>query len=193
MNKIAKTILSILLFASFLGIAYFAYTSLSENYSINEDIKSGDIKDKSKDEASEKEIKALDFLVYDKSGNKIKFSEIMSKPVVLNFWASWCPPCKSEMPHFEKIYNEYKNDIDFMMVDLTDGQRETVDTALKYIKGEGYTFPVYFDKDQNAANVYNITSIPTTVFINADGNILKIYHGALSEKVLIEEINLIKR
>jgi thioredoxin-related protein len=70
------------------------------------------------------------------------------------------------------------------MVDLVDGQRETVEIGQDYIAGEGFAFPVYFDTDQEAAFAYMIQSIPTTLFIDSQGNIVKKYTGAMDEETL---------
>ena len=88
---------------------------------------------------------APDFTVLDYDGKEVKLSAFKGKPVVLNFWASWCGPCKSEMPDFNEIYQEYKDQICFMMVNLTDGTQETMEKAKAYVDGQGYSFPVYFD------------------------------------------------
>ena len=105
---------------------------------------------------------APDFIVLDREGAEVSLSDFIGKPVILNFWASWCGPCKSEMPEFEAAYQKYREEIQFMMVNLTDGSRETVETAAEYIAGEGYTFPVFFDTESDAAITYGATSIPVT-------------------------------
>jgi len=127
---------------------------------------------------------APDFSVLDADGNSVKLSDLRGKPVVLNFWASWCPPCKSEMPGFENVFSEVGGDIHFMMVCLVDGTRETIETGAEFIAGSGFTFPVYFDVGQEAANKYGIWSIPTTYFIDADGYFTAGAEGAISEETL---------
>ncbi len=71
-------------------------------------------------------IKAPDFAVTDREGNTVRFSDLTGKPIVINFWASWCPPCKSEMPEFDKVYRELGESVTFLMINATDGNRETV-------------------------------------------------------------------
>ena len=134
---------------------------------------------------------APDFTVYDKNGNTIKLSDMKGTPVVLNFWASWCPPCKAEMPEFDEIAKEYAGKVAFMMVDLTDGQRETVEIAQAFIDSMGYTFPVYFDKDSDAAYKYGIQSIPTTIFIDANGDLVAGATGAIDGDTLRRGISMI--
>lgn len=134
---------------------------------------------------------APDFTVYDKDGTPVKLSDMRGTPVVLNFWASWCPPCKSEMPDFDEICKEYGGKVVFMMVNLTDGQNETQESAQTFIDSMGYTFPVYFDKDSDAAYTYGIQSIPTTFFINADGCLVAYGSGAMSGDTLRQGIGMI--
>ena len=113
---------------------------------------------------SDKHInKAPDFTVYDADGKAVKLSDYVGKPVVLNFWASWCGPCQSEMPAFDAMYKKYGDRVTFMMVDLTDGSRDTVESAAAFIKARGYSFPVYFDTTLSAASTYGAYSIPMTV------------------------------
>ena len=152
---------------------------------------------------------APDFTVYDADGNKVALSDFKGEPVVVNFWASWCPPCKAELPDFEAAYQEVgikeAADVDsaedgtadaqavrFLMVNLTDGQRETLDTAGKFIADEGYTFPVYFDTDLDAAYTYGINSIPMTLFIDADGNVQDYAIGMIDEQTLRSGIEKIR-
>jgi len=125
----------------------------------------------------------------------VSLSDFKGKPVVLNFWASWCPPCKQEMPHFNEVYQSEKDSVVFLMVDLVDGQRETVETGKAYIKAQNYDFPVYsdyVDQKQQAAELYGISSIPTTYFIDSEGTIITGYQGAMEKETLIKGINRIK-
>ena len=127
---------------------------------------------------------APDFTVLDKDGNTVRLSEKFGKPIVINFWATWCPPCKQELPDFDKLCKEYGDRVVFMMVNLTDGYRDTVDGTKRFVSGKGYTFPVYFDTKDNAASAYNVSSIPQTTFIDANGNIYTTRIGAMNEATL---------
>ena len=132
---------------------------------------------------------APDFTVLDKDGNTVRLSDKFGKPVVINFWATWCPPCKQELPDFDKLSKEYGDRIVFMMVNLTDGYRDTVDGTKRFVSGKGYTFPVYFDTKDNAASAYNVSSIPQTTFIDAKGNIYTTRIGAMNEATLRSYLN----
>ena len=135
--------------------------------------------------------KAPDFTVVDGTGAEVKLSDFVGKPVVLNFWASWCPPCKAEMPDFEEAYKKYKDDVVFMMVDMTDGVQETVDQAQAHIASCGYTFPVYFDTNSEAAYAYYVSSIPQTFFIDAGGNLVAYADSMIDAAALEKGIGMI--
>ncbi|MBR6676296.1 MAG: TlpA family protein disulfide reductase [Clostridia bacterium] len=150
-----------------------------------------DSMDSSTQDADNEEIYAPDITVYTLDGEAVKLSDLRSKPVVLNFWATWCPPCKAELPHFEKLSVEYRGEVEFMMVNLTDGTRDTEELVRSFIESEGYTFPVYCDTEMQAYYLYGVNSIPVTFFIDARGRIQNAYTGAMSEEQLrgyIEEM-----
>jgi thiol-disulfide isomerase/thioredoxin len=134
---------------------------------------------------------APDFTVTDREGNQFRLSDFRGKPVVLNFWASWCGPCKSEMPDFQAAYEKYGDEIHFLMINLTDGAQETVQSAWQFIKKQGYTFPVYYDTVSSGAIAYGVSSIPVTFFIDADGNLVVYGRGALDAATLQKGIDMI--
>ncbi|MBR6735825.1 MAG: TlpA family protein disulfide reductase [Oscillospiraceae bacterium] len=188
-----RFLILLLAFAVIMGAAVFGYDYLTADYEMPtaqpQESSKPQSDESSSSQAQEKEpIPAPDFTVVDGEGNEVKLSDFFGKPIVLNFWASWCGPCKNEMPHFEKAYTEYGDKVNFVMVNSTDGIRETVDKASEYITGEGYTFPVYFDTQSIAAYTYGVSSLPSTLFIDADGNAIAGYIGTLSEKTLMTNI-----
>ena len=136
---------------------------------------------------------APDFAMADADGNSVTLHSLLAdgKPAVLNFWASWCPPCRSEMPGFEKAFKEFGGEVRFVMVDLVDGGRETKEKGAKYVEDEGYTFPVFFDIDQEGAYAYGIRSIPTTFFLDKNGGVVTSAQGALDESALRKGIESI--
>ena len=195
-----KSILAIILivgFVGFLTISFFGYNYLKSKYSekniINEIKKNDNAKIEFKDSTEESgKLKEKDFVVYDENLKEVKLSDYKGTPVVLNFWASWCPPCKSELPSFNEMSKKYSKDkVAILMINLTDGQRETMSIAKKYIKDNNYNMQVLFDNKMNAANIYNISAIPRTIFIDKDGYIVKDESGAITKKELESQIKLL--
>ncbi len=142
-------------------------------------------------EGSETASLAPDITVYDIDGNAVHLSDFLGKPVILNFWASWCGPCKSEMPDFQEKYEELGDSVQFLVVNLTDGESETVDTASAFITEQGYTFPVFYDTDLDGAYTYGVQSIPTTYFIDAEGHAIAMAKSALDAETLQKGIDMI--
>lgn len=133
------------------------------------------------------------FTVTDYEGNEVLLSDMKGKPVILNFWASWCSPCKAEMPDFEEAYKEHGDDIVFMMINLTDGNRETVETAKKHVEKEGYTFPVYFDTKSDVAYSFSVSSIPATYLVDENGNVVGHAIGMIDAASLAQAIDVLKK
>ncbi len=145
----------------------------------------------SADHEEPENVLAPDFHVYDKDGNTVHLSDFFGKPIVLNFWASWCGPCQSEMPDFNEKYAELGGDVHFVMVNMTDGGRETVETASAFIEKNGYDFPVLFDTESEAAMTYGAYSLPTSFFINAEGHVIAQAVGAIDAATLQKGIDMI--
>ena len=121
--------------------------------------------------------KAPDFTLKDLEGNTVSLSDYIGKNVYINFFATWCPPCRDEMPEIEKIYQKYKDEgIVVLAVDLGEDR----DTVKSFIEENKYNFKVLLDSDQNVAEQYNITSIPVSVFIDKKGNIAAKQVGAMT-------------
>lgn len=142
------------------------------------------------DEEAQKAL-APDFTVYDAEGNAYKLSDFRGKPVVFNFWASWCSPCKGEMPDFEEAFKKYGDDVQFLIINMTDGSRETVESAKSYIDGMGYTFPVFYDTSLEAAYAYGVYAIPATYFVDAEGYCVAYANTMLDLETLEQGIGMI--
>lgn len=110
-----------------------------------------------------------DFELTSMDGETHLLSDYVGKTVVLNFWASWCPPCKAEMPDFQKLHDDYaEKDVVILMLNQTFG-RETKKDADKFIEENEYTFPVLYDYGEVGYSIFGIQSYPTTVVINSKG------------------------
>ena len=184
--KILKLIIWILLFAVFIAGASVLYNRLSaqmEPAQLATEATAG--------ETEAAPNPAPDFTFYDSEGNAHKLSDFRGKPVILNFWASWCGPCKLEMPDIEATWKEYGDEIHFLLVNLTDGSQETVETASAYIAEQGYSFPIYFDSDMEGAYQYSVTGIPVTYFIDAEGNFVAYYQSVMSAQILQQAVDLL--
>ena len=131
---------------------------------------------------------APDFTVLDSEGESRKLSEFFGRPIVLNFWATWCPPCRSELPGFDAAFAEYGDRVAFLMVDLTDGSRDTVEVVKAFLEENGYAFPVYYDTALDAADTYGVYSIPMTCLIDSGGSIVFSQIGAIREETLFQKI-----
>lgn len=130
------------------------------------------------------------FTVLDKDGNEIKLSDLAGKPIVLNFWATWCGYCVQEMPDFQTAYEKYP-DVQFVMVNVTDGYYETITSAKSFVAEKGFTFPVYFDTKSSATSAFDVNAYPQTFFIDAQGNIVAKARGAISLSNLEYGISLL--
>ena len=133
---------------------------------------------------------APDFTVTDINGTPVKLSDLKGKPVVLNFWASWCGPCRMEMPEFEKVYLEMKDKVTFLMVNVTISENSKQD-AVSLIQQLGHTFPVYYDADGTATAAYGVDALPTTCFIDSKGRLITRAAGAMDADTLKHAISQI--
>lgn len=187
MNKNLKIILIAVIFVAVLVGAAVLYDNLSGTIDAEQLATQPTVSD-----PTEKALTpAPDISLVDWDGNPCKLSDFLGKPVILNFWASWCTPCKSEMPDFDAAYREYGDKIHFLMVNCTTSSRETKASAVALITQEGYHFPVYFDTTGEAASLYGAYSIPLTYFINAEGELVAYAQGAIDEELLQTGIDMI--
>ncbi|MDK2563744.1 cytochrome c biogenesis protein/redoxin [Romboutsia sedimentorum] len=133
-------------------------------------------------------IKALDFVLYDQYGKEHKLSDYKGKTIFLNFWATWCPPCREEMPYIEQLYNEYnKNNDDVIILGLASpnlGNEVSQSDIEKFLEDENYTFPVMFDKDGSLTYQYGINSFPSTFIIDKEGYIKQYVPGAMDKETM---------
>ena len=132
-----------------------------------------------------------DFTVVDGNGKPVKLSDYVGKPIVLNFWASWCGPCKSEMPEFQQVFADMGEQVQFLMVNAT--ANDTMADAKAFINQYGYTFPVVFDTQGNAMHTFGVDAFPTTFFLDKTGTVAGYAVGMLSKETLLKGIDIITK
>ena len=200
MKNNIKWIITAILFIALIGGASVLYNNLSKDYkgenlienTTNANIEKNNSDSTSQNNSSEDEkIIAPDFTVLDYDSNEVKLSDFKGKPVVLNFWATWCFYCKEEMPDFNIAFEKYP-DVEFLMLNATDGYQETIEIAKKYYENEGFDFNIYFDTNSQAVNNYGITGFPTTIFIDKDGYVVASAGGMIDLETLEKGIEMIK-
>ena len=200
MNR-KKLIILALCAALLFAAAIFGYNYLSKSYipeggnlsgtsSEEANSETPEVSDTYEEETPAEDVMmAPDFTVYDADGNPFSLSDFAGKPIVINFWATWCGYCVQEMPAFEKAAAEYGDEVVFMMINVTDGHSETKEEAMEFISENGYTFPVYYDTELSAAYAYGASSLPATGFITPSGIFAGGKLGAMSEATLYSYID----
>lgn len=203
MKNKRNLLLAVLAIVLLIGGAYLLYDRLSGQFGMPqlsaeetppaEESPAGEQPGEGADgEPAAEEQLAPDFTVYDRDGNPVKLSDFRGKPVVLNFWSSRCGPCKSEMPDFQQAYDQLGEEIHFLMVNVTDGSWDTMDSATAFLDESGYTFPVYFDTGLSASAAYGTSSLPVTYFIDAEGRGIAYGRGAMDMETLMTGIGMIR-
>ena len=135
-----------------------------------------------------------DFELSDLDGNRVKLSDFKGKTVVINFWATWCPPCKKEMPDFDLLDKELKkkNDAVLLAVNMTDGKRDTKSKVESFVKENGYGMKVLLDTEGKAATLYDIKWLPTTVVVDRKGILHWQIFGETTKETVLKVIKEIK-
>ena len=181
--KKQKNLIFLVVIFLVIGFAYYAYNSLNVSPA---EVSSDNKSDSSLDDKPD----APDFKVYDKDNNEVNLSDFKGEYIVINFWASWCSPCRAEMDHFQEAYDKYsEKGVKFFMINATDGDRETVQTASEYFKENSYDMDIYFDVDFDASINYSVRSLPTTFFIDKDGKVIAYKLGTFEKDLLFDSID----
>lgn len=191
MSKIKK-IGGIVLILSGLMILFNGVSDMLEVHRMNNQIPV-ETKQKNTNKEQQEKIAALNFTLYDQYGKEHRLSEYKGKTVFLNFWATWCPPCRAEMPDIEALYKDYnENNHDVVIIGVAspnlgrEGDQKYIE---EFLKKEGHTFPVVFDHKGSLVYQYGINAFPSTFIIDKDGYVVKYVPGAMNKstmKTLIE-------
>lgn len=168
-----------------IAAAAIAYPSLSQKAMEEQTAQTTEAPEENKENSEAgKDVQSIpDVKLFDTQGNEVKLSDFAGKPVILNFWASWCGYCVKEMPDFQAAYEEYGDEIQFLVVNTDDG----IEAGEKFLKDKGYTFPSYYDLEHSAAITYAITGLPRTIAIAKDGTV-KYNRAGMIDSATLESI-----
>ena len=122
-------------------------------------------------------------------GKVYRLQDLHGKDVILNFWATWCPPCKLEMPLLEATYEQFK-DQGVIVIGIND--KETVSTITPFIQGMGITFPIWLDPNEGSFQDFQIPGLPTTYFIDRRGRLVDENIGPLTQAKMTDYLNKLK-
>ncbi len=147
----------------------------------------------SQDNSENNFIPAPDFTMTDQYGNVHSLADYRGKTIFLNFWATWCPPCRAEMPDIQALYEEYSSQEDPEVVILgiafpNYNNEQDVAGVTTFLEENGYTYPVLMDEGATMLLPYYITAYPTTFLINPDGNVLGYIPGAMTKETMKDVI-----
>ncbi|KKB35608.1 thiol-disulfide oxidoreductase ResA [Bacillus thermotolerans] len=161
MNKKKKRLImrSVILAVLALAVGYTFYSNLTKEARGN--LQEGD--------------QAPDFVLTDLSGEMHQLSDYEGKGVFLNFWGTWCEPCKEEMPHMEKLSKEYEGQVEVLAVNVGDSELQTKKFAEQY----GLTFPIAIDSSKEVQKAYGVNPLPATFMISPEGKVEKVVIGGL--------------
>lgn len=156
---------------------------------VEENNNSSDVEqNQQQEEQEEKKIEPIDFTLYDNYGNKHTLSEYKGKTIFLNFWATWCPPCREEMPYIDELYEEYNNNQDDVVIlgvaSPNLGREGSKEDIMKFLDDNGHKFPVVFDEKGSLMYGYGMNSLPSTLIINKEGYITTYVPGAMNKETM---------
>ncbi len=134
---------------------------------------------------------APEFTLYTLDGEEIKLSDYFGKVVILDFWATWCPPCRKSIPDLISIQNEYKDDL--IIIGISLDQPSSQSELQPFIESYGINYPVVLGTNQVLAAYGNVQAIPTSFIIDQEGNIINKHVGIVPKSTLVEEINALLR
>ena len=143
---------------------------------------------------AEQKIKAQakDFHVENLENEEVYLSQYLGKPIVINFWASWSELCKEELSYFMNAKKKYGENIEFLMINLIDGEKETIESAKQFLIDNNINISPLFDNHFEARIAYNVTELPRTIFIDKNGYVQKSVKGMMTEDYLEELIERIQ-
>lgn len=127
---------------------------------------------------------APDFTLNTIGGQAVTLSDLRGQPIVINFWATWCPPCRAEIPYFQAAATKYNGQVIILGVN----QAESLVTVNPFVREFGMTYPVPLDENSTVSRLYSVSALPTTLFVDSDGIIQEVFPGIMSQAVLEDRI-----
>jgi len=180
-----KSMLAIILLVGL--VVYGGYDLLQKSSSETGQTKRADIANL--ETGTQKGQVAPDFSLTDLNGNQVKLADYAGKIVLVNFWATWCPPCRVEMPHMQKFYDDYKDkDVVILGVNLTPTEKN-MDVVTNFVQEQQLTFPIVLDQEGEVTQAYKVVAYPTTYILDADGVIREKFQGAINYEVMEKAIS----
>ncbi|HSO57378.1 MAG TPA: redoxin domain-containing protein [Paenisporosarcina sp.] len=131
---------------------------------------------------------APDFELTTLEGETARLSDYRGQRVFVNFWATWCPPCRAEMPDMQKLYEQTDVDVEILAVNL----QESEDVVSEFVNDFGLTFPILMDTNSDVADTYQVRAYPTSYMIDSSGRIQFIAIGAMNHELMVQEIEKMK-
>lgn len=143
------------------------------------------------DTGLEKGNQAPDFELTTLAGDTVKLTDYKGKKVILNFWASWCPPCRVEMPFMEDYYQSFKeqDNVEILAVNMTSQERGQSEKVKEFVEEHNLTFPILLDKEGDVLDLYKVMVYPTTFIISTEGTITDIVQTSLDDHYLKELVD----
>ena len=165
-------------------IAGFVKKNVDTEESFDSEQRGVDLVDVTAEEGLTKGDVAPDFTLTTLDGKEVKLSDLKGKKVVLNFWATWCPPCKAEMPHMQNFYEDYSQDenVEILAINLTNGDK--VESVQNFVQDYGLTFPIPMDEEGKVNEIYQAITIPTSYMIDTKGRIQNKVVGPMDENMI---------
>jgi len=165
-------------------IAGFVKKNVDTEESFASEQRGVDLVDVSAEEGLTKGDVAPDFTLTTLDGKEIKLSDLKGKKVVLNFWATWCPPCKAEMPHMQNFYEDFSQEenVEILAINLTNGDK--VESVQNFVQDYGLTFPIPMDEEGKVNEIYQAITIPTSYMIDTKGRIQNKVVGPMDENMI---------
>lgn len=190
-----KKIFGLLLIVALIAIALtnFVKTKVAENEKVDTSTTQEVSTKSAQDSGLAIHQTAPDFKLTTLDGKVVKLSDYRGKKVLLNFWATWCPPCKAEIPHMEKYYkNQAKTDgVEILAVNMTKSDKSK-DYIKDFVKSYDITYPVLLDEEGKQQEQYEIVTIPTTFIIDTKGKIQNKFVGPMDQNMITKAIATLK-